>query len=122
MAKTAEPKTVKVTETLKCILTTQEVTEAAQALARHVGESRSLEQEKKSVTDGFKAKIAEAEAKIMQQEALVRDGYEYRKVECDRIYDYEAATVTLVRKDTGEQAEIRKMRADERQAEMDFDE
>lgn len=114
----------KVTKTeqqfLKCVLTEEEVAQAAGELAREVENLKELEEALGSIKAEFKGKTEKAEANISIKARLVRDKHEYRNVECDVTYDYSACDVTVTRKDTGEIIETRKMTYNERQTTMEF--
>lgn len=106
------------TKNLKVALTKDEVLSAAESLARTLDELNSLEDDKKSLTDSFKAKITEAEARATQFKAKVRDKYEWRPVDCEETRDPTEGTVVVVRLDTNETIEDRKMTYDERQGQL----
>ena len=120
MPKPKETKTVVITQRLKCILTDEEVKKAAKELSACTDELKMLEEEKKSMSDNFKSKITACEAQQSLSSAFVRDEYEYRRVDCNKILDYKTKNVQVVRTDTGEVIEDRDMLADEMQKEMDF--
>ena len=75
--------------------------------------------------ESFKAQVKgkqkTLDAEIGVQRSLVRDKVEWREVECEEIMDWDDGTVTIVRLDTGEETEKRKMRADERQLQLPLD-
>lgn len=119
----AEPKiiTKQQTEYLKYILTEEEVAQAANELAREVASLRELDEALDSIKAEFKGKIEKSEANISVKARLVRDKHEYRNVECDAIHNFTDCTVTIVRKDTSEAVETRKMTYAEKQTTMEFD-
>ena len=109
------------TKILKCELSEEERRQAALQLTVHLDELSSLEKEKKSVTDSYKAKITECESKIILHKCRVRDGYEHRQVNCIKTLDYKINKVTVTRLDTGVIIEDRDMFVDEKQTRMEFD-
>jgi len=115
-----ETKTVVITQRLKCVLTEDEIKKAAKSLSACTDELKSLEEEKKAMSDNFKSQITACEAQQSLSSALVRDEYEYRRVDCNKILDYKNSTVQVVRTDTGEVIENRDMLADEKQKTMEF--
>ena len=114
-------KEVEQTKTLKCLLTNEEQKQAAQALAANLDDLQRLENDLEAVKKNFKSQIAELEGSIGVNKGLVRDGWDYRKVNCVKFLNYKDGKVTVVRKDTGEFIEERDMYADERQQEIDFE-
>lgn len=108
-------------EYLKCVLTEEEVAQAANELAREVASLKELDEALISIKSEFKGKMEKSEANISVKARLVRDKHEYRNVECDVIYNYTDCTVTITRKDTGEAVETRKMTFAEKQTTMNFD-
>ena len=124
MAKTGTPNTTKTyeyTKTLKCVLSQEELLKTGTELARALDEQVELEEELQSIKDSFKGKLTTAGARITSLKSIVRDKCDYRKVDCEQVFDNKTGTVTETRKDTGEVIETRKMTADERQSKM-FDE
>lgn len=105
----------KTRETLKCLLTEGELREAGSNLARQYSRVAELEDEKKSVTSDFKARIdhATVEASILAR--MIQNGYKFRTVDCETIWDFDSKTVSVVRQDTGETVRSRTMTPDELQ-------
>ncbi len=120
MSKETHTKSTKQTQLLKCDLTDEERQEAAIELARLVEQVQTLEADKKSVMSRLKGDIESATAELLAKSNIVRDGYQWSKVDCTQIMDYDEATVTLSRDDTGEVLKDRKMNAEERQQEIDW--
>ena len=114
-------KVTEITELLRCELTDKEIREASEALARNIDEGEQFENDKKAVNEDFKAKIAQVAANIQLNNTKVRDKCEFRRVDCERTYDYGAGTITVVRLDTKKMITKRKMLADERQRQINFD-
>ena len=108
-------------EYLKCILTEEEVAQAANELAREVSTLKELDEALNSIKAEFKGKIEKSEANIGIKARLVRDKHEYRNVECDVFHNFTDCTITIIRKDTGETVETRKMTFAEKQITLEFD-
>ena len=108
-------KIYKSTESLKVELTDEELRTASEEMARAVDDIRELEGQRKATVESFKARIAKAQADCQVNANLVRNKYEFRRVDVERTFDYEHGTVTAVRLDTYEVFESRKMTGQERQ-------
>ena len=104
-----------------CALTDEEVSEAAQTLAKYLDDHAALEDALKTVKADYKAKLEAATANIKVQQRLVRDKSETRLTDVLVRINYTDCTYTAVRKDTDEQIEDRKLRGDEKQLEIDFE-
>ncbi|MBE3145027.1 MAG: hypothetical protein IMZ61_14080 [Planctomycetes bacterium] len=124
MAKKATEPSVKTThETryLKCMLTEDEISVAAQELARHLDEMEVLDDELKKVKADFKAQIERKEAELKVQKNLVRNKYIYRNVPCSLVLNYTGQTAICTRDDTQAIVEDRKMTMVEKQMDLGFD-
>lgn len=108
-------KVYKSTENLRVDLSQEEILAASREIARAVDELHDFEQQRKAAAEMYKAKIAQANAQVQVNSVLVRNGYEFRKVDVERTFDYEEGIVTAIRLDTGEVFESRTMTRDERQ-------
>jgi hypothetical protein len=87
---------------LQCTLTEEELKKYSQNLARVAQEKNEIEGRKKQAMSDFNAQIASKEADITTFATKVNNGWEYRDVECEWLYDWDAGTKTLYRKDTDE--------------------
>ena len=110
-----------VTENLKCDLTDDEVSQAAETLARLIQSTVGLEKDKKSAMASFKAKIDAAQAGIIDQSNKVRDKYEYRDVDCVRHMNFTTHVTKTTRNDTGDVFDDRKMSVAEKLDQNLFD-
>ena len=108
------------TQTLKCILTEDELKQAAALMARANGEWIDAESTLKSVQAQYKAKIAAAEAVFSSEASKYRSGYEHRPVEVRVEFDHERGTVERFRTDTFEMIESRRMTTFEAQRKIRF--
>lgn len=96
------------------------LTEISETLARKIAEAEGKETEKKEVAAQFAAEIKALQNELSALAACVRNGYEYRGIECDAILDYKNNAVNYVRQDTGETVRTRTMSAAERQEELEI--
>jgi len=106
------------TRTLKCKLSDEDLLKTGTDLARSLDEIAELEDELESIKASFKGKLTALEAKATSLKNIVRDKCDYRKVDCEQVYDNALGFVTETRLDTGEIIEQRKMTAEERQGTM----
>jgi len=110
-----ESKRIAVMEHLKCVLTETEIKTAGAQLARSYSEITDLEDQKKSVVSDFKAKIdgATAQASILARK--IQNGYEFRDIDCEEVWNWDEKLVYLVRLDSGEEIRSRVMTSGELQ-------
>jgi hypothetical protein len=101
-------------------LTEDEITRCSQDLARVTTQQAELEEEKKTVTSGFKEKIDRcvSDSRCLARKISTRQ--DVREVECEWRMDYTARMAYLYRIDTLEEVERRKLTADELQEELKF--
>lgn len=103
-------------------LTDEELMEKAKAAASLMMEvskdqnelasiSERFKDSKKSLTEDIESNIRKASA----LSSIVDSGEERRDVDCEVLFDYDAGTVTVTRKDTDEVIETRNMTDDESQ-------
>lgn len=111
-------KTKPTTEHLKHILTEDEIKDYGAQLARRYSEITDLEEQKKSVTSDFKARIDSANADAGVLARKIQNGYEFKNTDCEIQWDYDEKAVTVVRLDTMETVKSRPMTPDELQEEM----
>ena len=105
-------------ERLPCKLTDKEKLEIGNLLVAVDDEIDTLEDDKKSAADGFKAKIELAEGKRRELVQKLRSGEEVRAVECIERFVYERNAVEEIRTDTNQKLSERAMTADERQGKL----
>lgn len=105
-------------QSLKVELEPEEKIALGAELAELQQEKAKLEAEQKNVKKQFDSKIAQCDSRGTEIGCLIRSGYEYRSVECERTFDYPNAEVVVVRLDTNEVVEKRGMTKDELQIEM----
>ncbi|KKN02240.1 hypothetical protein LCGC14_1119810 [marine sediment metagenome] len=104
-----------VTRVLSVDLTDSEI----QALGENLASLESKlagEKERKAVSAAeYNARIKDFEIEITRVAAIINTGHKQRAVECERIKNFHAGTITLTRLDTGAEVETKIMLADERQ-------
>lgn len=110
-----------ITENLKCMLSEDEIRHVSETMARQIQEKAHLEDDKKSTMANFAAKIAAAEACIIDKSNKVRDKYEYRDVDGILHQNFTNHTIKKIRSDTKEVFEDREMTAREKMDENLFD-
>lgn len=109
-------------ETLVCELTDTERREHGIALATTLGDMESLEAEKKSTADHYKDRLAGMQARADDLSRKVRDGKEWRDVEC--IVEFgqpDREHKQIIRLDTGETVRTLRMTAEELQFKLPLD-
>ena len=107
-----------ITRDLPVALTPGEIIERSRELATALQERAVHGDHEAEVKAGLKLKAAEIEARVQRLAIIVRTGKESQPVTCEQLADYPAGTVTLVRTDTGEVVESRRMGDTERQAQL----
>lgn len=103
---------------LKVYLTETETVELAKQAAVIVEKIEDLENEKKIVAKKYAAEISAIQDELFNLSRKVRNGFERREVVCQIVRDFDEKTVVIVRTDTGEPIESRKMTADELQGKL----
>jgi hypothetical protein len=108
------------TELLQCLLTQEEKLIRGEELAQLRLTTHKLELEKKSFNDDIKQKLGEAEERADDIGRQLREGKEWRDIECREVPDYAAGEVMTVRTDSGDVIRSRRMRPEERQQPMTY--
>lgn len=114
-------KVYKETRSLKCDLTEEELLQAGEDLAKAIDEARTHEEQRKSANEDFKARIAACEAEITIKQRLVRNKNEFRPVSCEVTLNYTTLDAVVIRLDTEEIVQERKLTHEEKQMKIDFD-
>jgi len=102
-------------ETLTCILTGDDRIAYGNEMSELLEENESLEVAKSETAKRYKTQIDSNAQRATDIAKIIRAGQEDRSVEVQKVYDYEALTITYIRKDTGETVRGRDMTATERQ-------
>lgn len=89
-------------ETLKVILTREEIADRADRAAQLIAERDQKEEEQKAAAKHAKSIIEAIDGQIRQLSNEVRTKSTYRKVECERRYLYGQGVLEEVRLDTSE--------------------
>lgn len=118
-----EPKIKKDVQMLRCEFTSEEINEKAKQLANENRNFTEIENDKKSVTADFGARLAESKAKIDRLANNINSGYELRRVNVEiRMHDPAEGKKTVVRTDTNTVVEVLNMSEEELQEELEFNE
>jgi hypothetical protein len=96
----------------------EEKTDIANDLANSVADLQRMDDNKKSVMSQIKSEMDAKQSAINLAAERHRSGFEMRDLECEVVYAYVDDVVRWIRTDTGEVAHERKMRPDERQADL----
>lgn len=116
-----EVKIKKDVQMLRCEFTVEEINEKAKQLANENRNYTEIENDKKSVTADFGARLAESKAKIDRLANNINSGYELRRVNVEiRMHDPAEGKKTVIRTDTNAVVEILNMSEDELQEELEF--
>lgn len=118
MADIAPKETEVIKRVLPVKLTEEERLQRADGLANALQQVQDRKVEKRRVTKEADKQIAEAEQEAVELRDAVATGREYQEVIVHKVFDYEQATVTEVRTDTGETIKSRGMTDEERQAKL----
>lgn len=103
------------------VFTEKEKAQIAADLANGVAELARMEERKKSVASQIKAEIDAKQSSVNAAAEKLRSGFEMRDIECEVIYAYIDDVIRWVRTDNGEIAFERRMRPEERQMKVPFD-
>jgi len=115
---TTPSKTEVITRVLPVKLTEEERLQRADGLANALQQVSDRKVEKRRVTKEADKQIAEAEQEAVELRDAVATGREYQEVIVHRVLDYDKATVTEHRTDTGETIRSRAMTDEERQSKL----
>lgn len=111
-------KTRNTTESLKCILTDDEIRRYGIAQARANAEIATAEEELQSVKSQYKSRIDAATANRNDMAKRINNGYEFRQVDCTERWDYGSNIIRVSRMDTFEIISRRTMTRDEMQRKL----
>jgi hypothetical protein len=98
---------------LKVTLTQDEILQAGQKMADAQQLIVELDAEAQSFKDTQKGKVAQAEAELSRNSALVRQKYDFRRVACEIMVNHTTQRVNVYRMDLDELIEDRPMTKDE---------
>jgi len=118
-----EQKTKNIKCHLRCEFTEAELLAQGKVLAELSRQAVVLEEEKKRVTDDYKAKMSSIEADISITANNIRTGYEFRNVDCVEFWNEpKAGQKTVVRKDLQKTIQVLDMTQDEMQQTLPLEE
>lgn len=109
-----------ITEKLPCKLTREESHCYAKQIAQLVSEAALVEARKKTANSAFKEQLDDINKKAGELSTKVNDDQEYRKVDRRKEMHFAEAIVRVVRLDTHEEIENRKMTVEEMQRTIDW--
>lgn len=98
---------------LKCELTLDQIREYGELLAANQQRVTELENEKADWVKAWKRRYTSVQCEADGNGAVIRQKYEVRDIPCETVMDYQAQTVHVVRLDTNETVEDRRMTNDE---------
>ena len=116
MSETTKTEVIK--DVLPVKLTDEERMQRADALANALQSINDAKMKKKRIVKDLDKEIAEVEQEAVELRDAVATGREYREVIVHRVMDWEKATVTEHRTDTGEVLRSRGMTDEERQSSL----
>lgn len=105
---------------LEVKLTEEEVLKYSRELARVNQDLASEEDKKKEIISDIANKINSFKTNITVLSRKISNGYEYRTVDVDVLFDYKKGMKYFVRRDTKETIEEGKLTDSDRQQELDF--
>lgn len=111
-----------ITKFCKCELTDKELLDYGQMMADSNAEATALEDQLASVKKEYQGRIDAATATAARLGGCIRSGYEHRDVECEEVRNWTDKTVKVIRLDTKEVVESRRMTAEEAQMELGVEE
>jgi hypothetical protein len=117
--KQPKTKTEQCKKYLPCVLTQEEITAYAIKAVDEMNRAEALDAEAKEEAKYFKERIGRCLANMRQNQYIAKRGKEDREVECERVFDWNDGTVSIVRLDTGEIHDTRPMEKDELQMQLD---
>lgn len=122
--KVTEPKIEKKEYTcnLKVMLTQEELVGMGEAMAEASREKAEAESELTSVKKQIQGKIEMAQLAMNRAADLIRDKFQFRPVDCERVFDYTKGVVTEVRLDTNAEISKRSMTEEEKQMNLPLEE
>ena len=103
------------TKCLKVVLTDEEILKASKRWADRTEDLKRKEAELESLKNQYKGEISRIKSDIDVENNLVRDGFEFRDVEEEETIFYDLNLLYVVRLDTMEKIESRKLYKNEMQ-------
>jgi hypothetical protein len=103
---------------LKYTFTREEKEGLSDELARNVNDLKQKQLHKKEMVKSLDSGIAALETSISGLATRVKDGYEFRDIECEMVFDYESRMKIVTRLDDKTEVEKEPMTADELQRKL----
>ena len=91
---------------LECKLTTEEHLKKSMELSKTLDSIDAAEDKLEMAKSQIKSDITSLEATKNKLKKIVSSGVEFREVECDIVYDWDANTKSIIRPDTGEVVDV----------------
>ena len=91
---------------LKCTLSDEEMLAISKEMSEHINKKKQAEDNLASFSAQIKAEIKGHDAIINKTATLITAGSEYRNTKCEVIIDPSHDTVSWIRSDTGEVAQL----------------
>lgn len=110
----------KVIKDIRVSLTDSEKAKIGGEIAQHVMRAEALEDQKRIVTGDLRSEINDERKAYRTKAKALRDGHEYRPIECEEVPNFDRNEVIVRRVDTGEVIDTRAMTATERQTQLDL--
>lgn len=94
----------KTSDVLQCkvMLTDEEIIKYSRESSAASSKKSRLENELKTFSSQKKAEITEQDSKVLRISETINNGYEYRGIKCNIVYDFDKKIKSWVRVDTGE--------------------
>lgn len=115
-----EMRKVKCKRYLKYTFTRDEKEAISDSLARNISDLKQKQLAKKEVVKSLDSEIAAFETEVSNLATKVKDGYEYRNIDCEMVFDIETRMKTVYRMDDETVVERLPMTADELQQDLGF--
>ena len=108
----------KFTKSLRCAFTEEEKKSMSNDLAKQTVELEAVQEQKKDVVAELNAKEKSLNYHCRLLAGNVDRGYEYRNIQCEVTYDFEAGTMIVIRLDNFEILETGEIPENKRQMEI----
>jgi hypothetical protein len=103
---------------LPCKLSREETLTLSKELAKLQEDGVGLAERKKDVVADFNSRLESVKAESLRLSRMINNGYEYREVECSWSLDLKEGTKDLVRHDTGEIVQTKRLTEEDREQKL----
>jgi hypothetical protein len=107
-----------ITKELPCKLTEEETLIISKELAKLQEDGVGLAERKKDVVADFNSRLETVKAESLRISRMINNGYEYRPTDCVWKFDWTNGQKDLVRKDTSEVVQTKRVTEEERQGNL----